>query len=462
MPNAQAILDGIAHEIAAKGFVEDAGALEGELVEAVRADMRPVMSDALSMVCRSTAFGAPSQYRTRTVCTSFGHVSFECAYYAPDTSRMSRQVRRRLEREKAKGAKRLEKGGDYPRKGGASCAYPGLKAIGERDGMTPTLAGAMQRMGVVSGSFAEGSRMLKLMLGVDMPTSTFRRKLLLAGERAVQAQEFPLLRVLTPYFPVWMLLTTVATTPTLYIMMDGTGVPCVEEDTKDSKGRNPDGQAGTRELKVGIVGTYSRLDRKGRPVRDPGCETHIVSAKTASEFGVLLRRHANSRGYGGKQFRRIQIVGDGAEWIVGVVRNAFPGSTVIFTNDFYHACEYLHGFISMAEPAEKITASYKTAKSILKRYGAQTLLRHLRKKYSHIGEKCEAWTKIEYIEKRTKHMEYGEFVKQGLFIGSGPVEAACRTDVVRRCKQAGMHWRLKNAAAICALTARFRSNMPAA
>ena len=59
-------------------------------------------------------------------------------------------------------------------------------------------------------------------------------------------------------------------------------------------------------------------------------------------------------------------------------------------------------------------------------------------------------------------MRYGEYRKQGLFIGSGVIEAACRTDVARRCKQSGMHWRFLNAAALCALAARFRSHLTAA
>ncbi len=59
-------------------------------------------------------------------------------------------------------------------------------------------------------------------------------------------------------------------------------------------------------------------------------------------------------------------------------------------------------------------------------------------------------------------MKYGELRRQCIYIGSGPIEAACRTDVARRCKQAGRQWRLHNAAAICALTARFRSHLPAA
>ena len=59
-------------------------------------------------------------------------------------------------------------------------------------------------------------------------------------------------------------------------------------------------------------------------------------------------------------------------------------------------------------------------------------------------------------------MKYAEYRKAGLYIGSGIVEAACRTDVARRCKQAGMHWRLHNAEAMCALVARLRSGVPAA
>lgn len=62
-----------------------------------------------------------------------------------------------------------------------------------------------------------------------------------------------------------------------------------------------------------------------------------------------------------------------------------------------------------------------------------------------------------YFKKRTAAMCYGTFRKQGRYIGSGPVEAACRTDVVARCKQSGMHWRFHNAIRICAIRAALRS-----
>ena len=54
-------------------------------------------------------------------------------------------------------------------------------------------------------------------------------------------------------------------------------------------------------------------------------------------------------------------------------------------------------------------------------------------------------------------MRYGDFRDLRLFIGTGIMEAACRTDVARRCKPSGMHWRVFNASAMCALVVRIRS-----
>jgi hypothetical protein len=465
MARLQVVLDALATAAEAAGperLPEGIDTLEKRLAEAVRGDMADLYGGVLDLLGRVNLHGVPDGYRKVTVCTWFGHVNFQSAYYGPDPAQESRQVRRRREREQASGVHRRQKNGTFPRKGGAPCAYPLQTALNMRDGMTAAFGDAAQRAGVLAGSFAEGSSLLRLFLGVPVPNATYRRKMLAAGRRALHAQEFPLLRLLAPHLPAWLLATTTATLPTLYIMLDGTGVPCVKKDTEGIKGKGEDGQAGTREVKVAIVGTYRRLNRHGRPVRDPGCESHIVSPKQAKDFGTLLRKLANSRGYGNRAFR-VQIVGDGAEWIANIVRDAFPGKTIIFTNDFYHACEYLHACVELAESDPAVVAkNYRRAKSILYRFGAASLVRHLKKRYSSLDPEHAAWGKLAYIEDRAEQMKYGQFRRQGLYIGSGPIEAACRTDVARRCKQAGMHWRLHNAAAICALTARFRSHLPAA
>lgn len=440
----------------------DPSGVDACVLEVVRLLGRASYETYLKVLGRATPHGHPDGFREVALDTVLGHVRYTRAYYAPALERETRQFRRLKERQKVAGRSlRRRRGGDFRRTGAAPCACPLDAALKIQDGMTPAMQHWVQTAAVRSGSFAEGAAMLRLFTGVQLSESTFRRHALAAGERAVAAQEFPILRRLTPFFPAWLLAATVVTTPTLYIMLDGTGVPCVNKDTEDVKGKGPDQKAGTREVKVGIVGTFRRLDAKGRPVRDPGCESHIVSAKTAQDFGVLLRKLADSRGYG--TGFRIQIVGDGADWIENIVKNAFPGNDIIFTVDFYHACEYLQTFLARSGMnATATTQAYRRARAILCRYGANALIRHLLKYYPALAEDQEAADALAYLRKRAKHMMYGHYRKQGLYIGSGLVEAACRTDVARRCKQSGMHWRFKNAAAMCALAARFRSNLPAA
>ena len=47
---------------------------------------------------------------------------------------------------------------------------------------------------------------------------------------------------------------------------------------------------------------------------------------------------------------------------------------------------------------------------------------------------------IAYLEFNEQRMQYGTFRKQGYFIGSGVIEAGCKSVVGQRCKLSGMHW----------------------
>lgn len=463
MANVEDVLAGLASaagDCAPGAFPAGLDRLDERLAAAALKDLAALLSLVLRALGRDAPHGAPDGYRETGADTLFGHVGFTCAYYGPAPERMTRQARRARERKSAKGG-RLRKNGAFPRAGGAASAFPLKAVLGLRDGMTPALADRLQRAAVAAGSFAEGAGLLALLAGVRLSESTFRRRALDAGRRALEAQESPAAWLPEPLLPAWLLAATSPALPTLYVTLDGTGVPCVKKDLKGVKGKGPDGRAKTRELKVGVVGTYRRLDRKGRPVRDPGCESHIVSPKTASGFGSLLRRLALSRGLGSGRFR-IQVVGDGAEWIANIVRDAFPGADVVFTCDFYHACEHLRAFLGLALPQKEVRKAFGTARAVLRRHGGASLLKHLRKRCRALTTEDPAWEELDYFEKRKDNMRYAQYRKQGLFIGSGVVEAACRTDVARRCKQSGMHWRFLNAAALCALAARFRSRLPAA
>lgn len=50
------------------------------------------------------------------------------------------------------------------------------------------------------------------------------------------------------------------------------------------------------------------------------------------------------------------------------------------------------------------------------------------------------WQAYNYLRTRTRHMQYAEFRRQGLPIGSGVTEAACKTVFTQRLKLSGMRW----------------------
>ena len=56
-----------------------------------------------------------------------------------------------------------------------------------------------------------------------------------------------------------------------------------------------------------------------------------------------------------------------------------------------------------------------------------------------------------YFVKNVSRMRYGTFRAAGYFIGSGVVEAGCKTVIGGRCKQSGMFWSQSGAENILAL-----------
>jgi len=69
--------------------------------------------------------------------------------------------------------------------------------------------------------------------------------------------------------------------PTMYLGMDGTGVPMRPAEVADRVGKQPDGSAKTREAKVVTVWTAEARDEAGKPVRDPGSITYSAAIESA-------------------------------------------------------------------------------------------------------------------------------------------------------------------------------------
>jgi len=82
-----------------------------------------------------------------------------------------------------------------------------------------------------------------------------------------------------------------------------------------------------------------------------------------------------------------------------------------------------------------------------------TLLREIATEHAdaHPDLTAEFLKEAEYFETNASRMRYPEFRQKGLFVGSGVIEAGCKSLVGSRLKQSGMFWTVRGANAILAL-----------
>jgi hypothetical protein len=238
--------------------------------------------------------------------------------------------------------------------------------------------------------------------------------------------------------------------PLLYIEMDGTGVPVTAVETQSRKGRNADEPAHTREVKLGCVFTQTTTDQQGRPVRDESSTTYSGAIETAEQFGRRMYSEAWQRGWS-RAARKI-IIADGAVWIWNIADREFPGAIQIV--DLYHAREHLWVLAGKLFATDHRRRK-RWAMSLQKTLDAgrvKTLVRRLRAFPASSSDVAELLrVEADYFERNRERMRYPEFRRQKLFVGSGVIEAGCRTVVAKRLKQSGMFWTVRGANAIIAL-----------
>ena len=299
-----------------------------------------------------------------------------------------------------------------------------------------------------NGSFAQGREQLEALAGLQVTTKAVERHAeaiggdIAAGEQAERqrALQLELPTVRGPEIPV------------LYIEMDGTGVPMVTAETEGRVGKIAGERARTREAKLGCVFTQSGVDGKGRPVRDQASTTYSGAIETAEEFGVRLYHEAWQRGW--CRAKRKVVLGDGAPWIWNLADYHFPGATQIV--DLYHARQHLWELAAKLYPAD--SKQRKTWACRLQRKldagQIESLVAELgRFRTSHRNVEEQIRIEAEYFSHNAQRMRYPTFRKQHLFIGSGVIEAGCKTIIGSRLKQSGMFWTLRGANAILALRA---------
>lgn len=308
--------------------------------------------------------------------------------------------------------------------------------------------GVRRMMAVVGSdsSFDQGREQLELLAGLQVTTKAVERQAEAIGAAVEQQEQAKIRGTLQLEFPEIL----GSAVPILYIEMDGVQVPVVRSELQGRAGRVEGQDPRTREVKLGCVFTQTTIDKEGRPLRDEGSTTYTGAIETTGEFGPRIYTEAWERGWSRAQQK--VVLGDGADWIWNLADQHFPSAIQIV--DLYHAREHIWELAAKLFPAQTRQRKHWAKKMVVKlnRGRIQSLVRALRSlppPTPELGQ--ELRSEANYFESNKERMRYPAFKRQHLFVGSGVIEAGCKTVVGSRLKQSGMFWTVRGANSILAL-----------
>jgi hypothetical protein len=307
--------------------------------------------------------------------------------------------------------------------------YPADAALGLEVGCTPALARLTCLEGSDETSYQKAENHLLETGGIAVSARQIQRMVQRVGQDAQQWQEREVQPRQCAREPV----------PIMYISADGTGVPMRKEELEGRAGKQKDGTAKTRQAYLGCVFTQHGTDEKGHPVRDWESTTYVSSLAGIEDFGPCLRREALRRGMGGAE--QVVLLIDGAAGLEHMGMSCFRGCVQIV--DFFHGLEHggwvLEALLGSKEHPEYEARRHRWAKRLL-RNGVENLIVETRQEAAARGRSAAVEEKLGFFVNNFSRMQYGTFRRKGFFIGSGVIEAGCKTVIGSRCKQSGMFW----------------------
>jgi Uncharacterised protein family (UPF0236) len=235
----------------------------------------------------------------------------------------------------------------------------------------------------------------------------------------------------------------------LYIELDGVlarmrrGSVPLEQEERHRKGDV------YREIKAGAVFRAERGPKRSELAPEvfvdtpaPGSMRYVARRTAKGGFDWLLYHLAVECGL--EQAQQVVVLGDGAPWIWNLAAEHFPGAVQIV--DLYHAKEHVwdvaHAVFGGATKAS--TAWATPACSLLEEGRILDLVSTIAALPPIPPEPGQARSiperAVDYFTTHAERMRYPVFRAQGMQIGSGIAEAACKTIVSTRAKRSGMRW----------------------
>jgi hypothetical protein len=308
----------------------------------------------------------------------------------------------------------------------------------------------MRRMQALVGQqapFDHGREQMKVLAGLEVTAKSVERTAEAIGADIAQREQCEIAKAVQLDLPV----VVRKLIPILYVQMDGTGIPVVKKETEGRKGKADGQPAHTREVKLGCVFTQTTWDEAGFAVRDPDSTTYTGAIETAEQFGRRIYLEAWNRGW--SHAAKKVVMGDGAEWIWNLADTHFPGAVQIV--DLYHARQHLWDLTRRLHPNDPLPqkAWMKVhQKRLLDKGEIEKLVLALRSIDSTNPDLLEKIrTEADYFERNAERMRYPKFRRRHFFVGSGVIEAGCKTVIGSRLKKSGMFWTVRGANSIIAL-----------
>jgi hypothetical protein len=232
-----------------------------------------------------------------------------------------------------------------------------------------------------------------------------------------------------------------------YVSVDATGV-----GIQGVRGAKADG----RMVYVGKVFNPRAEPTEAFPKPHPGAARYQAGLMDLDELGARMRRQAAQVGLDrAEQWVALTDGGAGLDDFMDVF---FPRAVRIL--DFYHAAEHLSDLAKAYCGGEAATAEGLTDRwsHQMKHEGGAALLATL-EALDLSGRSAaaqEAYRQVTgYVRNNLHRMDYPRYRAEGWQIGSGHIEAACKTVVNQRLKQSGMRWGSDGADAVCHLRALY-------
>jgi hypothetical protein len=251
------------------------------------------------------------------------------------------------------------------------------------------------------------------------------------------------------------------------VSVDGVMIPmkdgAADRTAKQAEpGKHASGPTGNQEVGCGTVVLYGIEGERAQTVRYarmPESKKVTLQQELCAEVTSVVALRPD--------LKRVYLA-DGAKdnWrLLNEIEQALPGSAQPCVNivDFYHACEHLKKGCDAAwgESTPRTQAEFERLKTLLKEgdHGADQVIRVFKyqRGRAHKNKRQRLAAELTYFRNQRPHMDYAEYVRQGLPIASGVIEAACKTLVTQRLKRSGMAWRQPGGQGILTLRSLIQS-----